>query len=89
MKKREIKNLAKAFNTLALVMDEEQKKLYDTIKGLKLCQKRQERLLRRTLDYLDSLGFIEVDNGDYSSLYESIERELNYPLYRVKGRKNG
>lgn len=34
-------------------------------------------LLNRSLDYLDSLGFIEEDNGDYSNLMNDIVVFLN------------
>lgn len=67
------------------IVDEYQK-LSDKYKKLELSHNRKEKLLKRTLDYLDSLGFIESDNGDFYPLYDSIFDELNNPLYCCRER---
>lgn len=56
------------------------KKLLNELKCLELSNKRKQRLLFRVLAYLDSLGWIEEDNGDYYPLYEAIEEELRNPI---------
>lgn len=80
-------NYYKEFKKMNKLLDLDYNQLYDKYHDLKLSHKRLEKLLKRTLDYLDSLGFIESDNGDYYSLYEAIDAELKNPLYRVRERK--
>ena len=68
--------IQKSLRDLNAFIDGDRQKLCDRIHGLELSHKRMEKLLRRTFDYIDSLGWVESDNGDCTSLYESIVCEL-------------
>lgn len=79
----------KALLRINAFMDDEMKKLYDTLKSRKCCINRQERLLMRWKDYFTN-GSIDVYDNDLLKLLADTQKELSYPLFRkkMKGGKN-
>ena len=80
----------KALLKINVFMDNEMKKLYDTLKSQKCCINRQERLLMRWKDYFTN-GSIDIYDNDLLKLLADTQKELSYPLFRkkMKGGKNG
>ncbi len=80
----------KALLKINAFMDNEMKKLYDTLENQKCCINRQERLLKRWKDYFCANDSFETFDNELLKLLADTQKELSYPLFRkkMKGGKN-